>query len=213
MENKNYRNIIAWISLVVIAFCSMWLWRIESAEHGWEGLIWVTYTHYAAFIAMSVCLIWANLLLQLPTWRRVTFNILSVGYIVFTYYAFANLHAMAYSRYFGMGPLVYLFVTSPIWIYPLWTAGIILLLRIVGYNVRWVYFLAANVIIGIGFWTAPYLIDLLDLHRYTDHIHIIKTGAAIPSVVLSAGLLFIYAKKRKPMPPAQPEAILDIEIE
>ena len=73
-------------SLLLLALLCWAIWGLEIYYHGEEGLIWLTYFHFAVPIGVILFLIWANLLIELEPKKRIYLNVLGIVLIAGLFY-------------------------------------------------------------------------------------------------------------------------------
>ncbi len=167
--------------------------------HGWTGLIWLEYFHWAVPVGFGLFLIWANGFVGVDGNRRVLFNVVA---IIFGGLIYCGLD-ISLSYFFSQGPNGYiLLITKPAWKYhlfqnafyfiiPLMPVGAFFILKLFGKNVglKWLLFSVVGVIISIPLST--FLLELVNHKGGSDYIHAIKSGFLIPLWCFSIGVLFI----------------------
>lgn len=175
------------------------LWRIEVEYHGWTGLIWLGYFHWAIPVGFGLFLIWAKGFLELDANKRVLFN---VATIVFGVLVYCGLE-ISLSYFFSQGPSGYVMVIStPPWKYhvyqnafyfiiPLMPVGTFLILKLFGKNVGAKRLLLSIVCIIFSIPFSTFLLELVNHKGGADYIHAIKSGFLIPLWCFSMGLLFV----------------------
>jgi hypothetical protein len=191
--------IIRLVTLVIIGVVSAVAWRVEIEYHGWVGLQWLSYFHWAIPFGLILFVSWAVFL----SGARFKYSRLLVIRTTL-------LAAVIGSMLVG-GCLRFLFVSGPsafialgemshlsIWILRLLCVLILssipaligLLARGLGSSVSSMCLAAATFL-----WLGAPVLGLLMLWMVSggqlDLIHTIKSGTVIPWLVISLGLLFL----------------------
>jgi hypothetical protein len=87
------------ITIVVLGFISNIIWLIEILLHGWEGLIWLKYSHVAFYIIYVLFIFWLIIINKRNKIKTILFKIVcySFIYLIFmkifidTFYAHFNI--------------------------------------------------------------------------------------------------------------------------
>jgi len=177
--------------LLLLAGSAHAAWLGEVFAHGWAGLTWLTYVHWAVPVAILGMIAWLLWMAALP--RR-----LAVPYTI-TLSAFAVIGCLSYqfalSAFFATGSLGIPLVTNTPWDFARLAILPLLLLTAPTFFalVRW--FTGRPTLrwagLGTGLFVLSPLLGLLVMTLATpfdDLIHVIKSGAAIPGFILALGL-------------------------
>lgn len=185
-------------SLVITALLCGLLWRLEVEYHGWKGLIWLSYFHWAIPASFALFLAWTIQLLEMNFFKKLILCALTTAYAAtlfllvqsLLYYMFASgpraMLLLAEGSPSMMNPsqsITFLILLVPI--------SIGLLIRIFELKVPVKYIVLS--IIGV-IASVPVAIGLLALFHHKgspDFIHTIKSGFLIPLWVFSVGILFV----------------------
>ncbi|MCE5278651.1 MAG: hypothetical protein ABFD92_13410 [Planctomycetaceae bacterium] len=82
---------LPWLSLVSVGLLAAAGWRIELDWHGWDGLIWLKYGHWAVPAGMVLLTIWVAIFCGADRiWKRVLLPISFAAYVYGSWVAFAN---------------------------------------------------------------------------------------------------------------------------
>lgn len=205
MFNKQFSEKHTWFSLIIVALACGILWRVEVEYHGWKGLIWLSYFHYAIPVGFGLFLLWVNWIVSTNWKTRMGLNLFLIGCSLLLYYALEKTFIYNYSR----GPLAMaLYFLTPKWQFYLYRYLIIIAILIV---IPGAYFIlrinnlylpkAYFGISVLGFIAAiPVSLLILSVSNHkggSDIIHAFKSGVVIPFLVVSLGILFIGIKSGK----------------
>lgn len=195
-----------WASLLVLSiFCGA-LWRLEVEYHGWEGLIWTSYFHWAVPISALLMIAWTNLYISLNWKRQLLLNGLFVAYGVLLFFGIQT--SLYYN--FETGPSAMItFLNTPRWLLILWRAailvfvpflpvGIFLLLRLFKQRVpiKYLLFSLGGMLIAIPL--SLFLLDLFNHKGSPDVLHAIKSGILVPFWMIALGVIVIgHIRKNK----------------
>lgn len=196
---------LAWVLLVLVAIASALVWRVELEWHGWAGLDWIGYFHWAVPAGLGMFLTWLGVVAELPTrLNRWTFLIIA--------------SLMAVALYMGTKlALVMVFVSGPTAL-PLAVdlgpdsfaaarkfavAGLLMIPvvtsmtgRAMGLDIGSKKVFASALVFWSAYPVALALMWLLDAPGQPDAIHAIKTGYAIPLIVIGLGIAFVPSNDR-----------------
>ncbi|MEI2675469.1 MAG: hypothetical protein V9F05_15640 [Chitinophagaceae bacterium] len=132
-----------YISLTLLSLLCGLLWRIEVAYHGWTGLIWLKYFHWAVPVGFGLFLIWANGFVDMIANKKVLFNVVAIIFGVLVYYILY----VSLTYFFSQGPTAYMLLnTTPAWKYnlfrnayyliiPFMPVGTFFILKLFGKNI------------------------------------------------------------------------------
>lgn len=192
-------GLLAFLSLLALSILCGLIWRWEVYHHGWEGLIWISYFHWAVPIAFGLFLIWANCFVSLPWHRRLGLNSVALVFGFVCYYFLVN--ALTYR--FITGPsAMFLHFSMTLWEHYFWSyallatipllpCGTYLIMRLFGKTAPWGALLASVVCMYVSDPIARSLLRLVDHPGGSDHLHAIKSGFLIPFWVFAIGLLIV----------------------
>lgn len=93
------------LSLIVIALLIGWVWRLEVDYHGWHGLRWIGYFHWAVPFGLLLFWLWCGWVCGIrPLRKRMLFMLVLAVYACAAYYLCMNLLYM----WFRPGPIMML---------------------------------------------------------------------------------------------------------
>lgn len=174
-----------WVSLAVLAVLSGVAWRVEVEAHGWVGLTWAGYFHWAVPAAIVAFLAWVAWSIDAPTPRH---RLAAVGALAA--YAAAAAPAtelslrLAFSRYPNASglelPLLAWWLLAPTTV-----AGLLVLCRAAPGWRRWA---ASQALFVAAVPFACALIEVLPQHGEHDLLHTLKSGLLVPPLVLALGV-------------------------
>jgi hypothetical protein len=191
------------VSLILIAFCCALLWRLEVEYHGWSGLTWLGYTHYAVPTGFIVFLFWANLFIHLTLKKRIFMNCIALIFGMLLYFALK----LSLTFLFAGGPSGMLLAMQM----PKWQFNILIYLNLIlipflpigAYLILLMFkrqpafknllFSLTGVILSIPL--SLYILSAIHHKGGADCIHVIKSGVLIPFWVFFIGWMVIYPKK------------------
>ncbi len=189
-------------SLIILTLLSLQcglLWRIEVEYHGWSGLIWLGYFHWAVPVGFGLFLIWANGFVELDGNKRVLFNVVAIVFGALIFYGLG----ISLSYFFNQ-PLngINTLITVPPWKYhlfrnafyfiiPFMSVGTFLILKLFGKKVGVKRLLLSLVCIILSIPFSTILLELINHKGGSDYIHALKSGFIIPLWCFSIGILFI----------------------
>ncbi|MCP4269901.1 MAG: hypothetical protein GY777_30735 [Candidatus Brocadiaceae bacterium] len=197
------------VSLIIIAILSAITWRIELEIHGWTGLIWLRYFHWAVPFGILLFIIWAIYWSAItPYFRRMKFGLcLVAGAPVLCWITIVALTSVflggpsGFVMWASRGPILgYILMFSIFLIWPLipvinW--GILRIFR-PDLSLRTLLFSVSSFILAIPFG----LLTLRLIHDFTYHkggidlIHTVKSGTIIPWLVIALGLPYMQRRDR-----------------
>ena len=199
------------ISLIAIAIASALLWYMEVIYHGWDGLKWVAYFHWALPIGVGNFVLWALWAGRFKnTGQRVKFVVLACALAPVFYIISQN------ALILGLGggpsaflvwinlmcwlpePIVSLFVTVPATFQATLIGWGVLIpimlaqsLRLIGMRVTMRAQLLATLLFCSAYPVGLFLLWLSGITPYIDAAHTIKSGTAIPMLIIGLGMLFL----------------------
>lgn len=173
------------LSLVAVALLSTFAWRYELYAHGWAGLDWIGYFHRAIPLGVALWIAWAVAAAHVPSrLRRVALAVALVAASAPMYFS-VGLAANGVFHRFGGGIDAF---TTALWLLPPFV--VIALGAAVGARTTWVLRTAS-----LALWAGALPLGVLWLRvtapEFADALHAIKTGAAIPWLVVALGLPFL----------------------
>lgn len=195
----------SYISLTLLSLLCGLLWRIEVEFHGWTGLIWLKYFHWAVPVGFGLFLIWANGFVGMIANKKVLFNVVAIIFGALVYYSLG----ISLTYFFSQGPTGFMMLlTTPPWkfnlfrnafyiIIPLMPAGTFFILSLFGKKVNWRRLILSLVGIIIAVPLSTLLLELVNHKGGHDYIHSIKSGFLMPLWCFSIGILFIGKKETK----------------
>lgn len=203
-------------ALVAIGLAAAALWRIEVEAHGWYGLIWISYFHWAIPAGVIMFAAWLSVFSAVhPTAKRIAF---SIAFIVFAAAAYLLAHKLAVWHEYP--PFIWE-LERPIWTWvgylaifpyiPLVYILFLLLAKSFGASVP-----RRGVALGACLWLIafPLSMALLALVKHkgdSDMLHAIKSGFVVPFLIVSLGLPLLTKIKKgdgqqSPSPYSSPAA-------
>ena len=186
------RSSAGWLILCAIAGVAGVSWRQEIESHGWAGLGWVGYFHYAVPFSVFLFLVWATIVGRFQSVLRRVLFLASASVVAGV---LGVLSGIALLGYFGGGPNMSLlfspFGSLVFVMYPGVPLCVCLLARLFGLRVSWVRGLSSVGVFLLAFplgWLAVRFIEPA-LGDYS--IHAIKTGYIVPALVIGLGIPFL----------------------
>lgn len=196
------RKTWALISLIAISICSFILWRIELFNHGWDGLTWIGYFHYAVIYGFLLFMIWANFIiypaLNIP--KLILLNIIFPIICASYYYLLVSIYLAQHIT--GPGALLY---KVPGWIFylgPFPDQALMILFILLTVTILTLFrvrlnkiFIGISIVISLlSFPLSMYFMGFMNFIGSPDHIHMIKTGIIIPFLIIPIGLVIAGVK-------------------
>lgn len=190
------------LTLALTAILIGVIWRLEIEYYGWEGLIWVTYFHYAVPLGLLIFIIWANLNLTLTINKRIWLNVIGLIFGVVSFYFIES----SLSLTFVGGPSALFLMSLPTWklytlvfahlvLIPFLAIGSFILLKLFKQPVSWLKLAIAIVVMVIAVPCSIWILELMEHKGSHDIIHTLKSGMVIPFIVFAVGLVFMMKKK------------------
>jgi hypothetical protein len=182
-------------SLVQLAALSIALavvWRAEVELHGWDGLIWISYFHWAVPVGVVAFLAWVATSANAPSGRR-RWVLLALGCVYAA--VVLNWESVVLTTVFYSGAFDIIAGTSSIvWIEAMVLAsvfgvplGAFVLARLCGATLPWWSLVLSLCLSAAAGPAAVWLLRVVD-PAHADDIHAVKTGAAVPFVVFALGV-------------------------
>lgn len=189
------------ITLAITAILIGVIWRLEVAYHGWEGLIWVEYFHYAVPAGLIIFMIWANLMLKLEHPQRFFLNLIGLVFGGSSLYFIE----MSLKTTFVGGPTAMFLLMIPTWklyimvyghlvLIPFLVIGSFIFLKLFKQPVSWIKFGISILVMLIAVPASIFLLELIGHKGSHDIIHTLKSGMIIPFIVFAVGLVFVVKK-------------------
>ena len=196
------------LHLLLVALVSALLWRIEVEAHGWEGLIWIEYFHWAIPVGVLLFLGWVAMHGPFIGLRRLSFPAVCLGVGAGWFALFEWACGWVYGIGLDHGLRIF---ASPhaeqalemlILIHRAWTLLLPVvfigtpvvfaaLLALHGWNPGW-----RRVAVGMAVFalSVPASFVLLTITRHPNDelfLHAIKSGFIIPFLVVGLGLMVL----------------------
>ncbi len=196
----------AYIYLSLVALAAGIIWRAELEWHGWHGLIWLSYFHYAIPINFILVLSWINLNIKgISPARRIWLNSSALIYTFFV--AVLVFSAIYYTMIPGARGFV-LLMSIPRWAYSFFLVIPLLVVAGFSWGVYWILLLfkqkaqkikvwISMALLLLAFPIASILLKLVQHRGGSNFIHAIKSGFVFPLLVFSIGVLVIGIKKKE----------------
>lgn len=186
-------------SLIALALLCGLLWRFEIEYHGWDGLNWIGYFHWALPIDVCLFMIWINLMIPLPPIKRILFNLTLITFGLINLY-FLYISAV-YSFTGGPSGFV-LFSQTPKWLFYTYLYLPLLLipsipllgyssLKIFGIPIPQKRLWVTVLLFSLSIFSSAYIIDYLPFVPTANFIHVIKSGWIFPFSMIPLGLLIL----------------------
>ena len=186
-------------SLTLLSLICGLLWRIEVEYHGWTGLIWLGYFHWAVPVGFGLFLVWANGFVDVIPNRKVLFNVVAIIFGALVYYGLD----ISLTYFFSQGPTAYMLLnTTPAWKYnlfrnafyliiPLMPVGTFFILKFFGKHIPLARLVLSVVGIIVSIPLSTLLLELVNHKGGHDYLHALKSGFLIPLWCFSIGVLFL----------------------
>lgn len=194
---------IRYLFLIITALLCGIIWRGEIEYHGWAGLAWLSYYHWAVPISLCLFIAWANLLFDLPIKKRLLLNFSALIFGIFTLYCLSkllvfnfNVGPSALLMHFQTGYWARVFYSLGIFLLiPLFPMGTALILRLFKLKTPWLHVLISIILMFLSLPLTVYVLDWTNHIGGANAIHSIKSGVLIPFWLLSMGHVIVWAKK------------------
>lgn len=200
------RSSLAVPALIVVAFADAILWRAEVEWHGWGGLFWISYFHWAIPIGAVLFLLWLFFFCELvprpnrPVFFAVlaAFCILSYKPILWSLQWHYEEGPLAYYRLMFLRPIHLFLQRSAVFIiYPAIPCSVWLVARFSRIRISTGRFIVSLLIWLASVPLACLALAIIDHVGGSDSIHAIKSGFVIPPLVFALGLLFCPLGRRQ----------------
>jgi hypothetical protein len=193
------------ITLLVTAIICGLLWRIELEYHGWSGLIWLSYFHFAVPIGFGIFLFWANLFMSMDWKRRALLNLIAVIYGLLMYYGLGL--SLTYNYISGPSALLMDTIT-PEWLLssigysifllvPFIPIGAYTIVKVFKIPISFKYLVLAIIVVVLSVPLSTFILKIISHKGGNDFLHSIKSGILIPFWVLSVGLVIVGHKSER----------------
>lgn len=182
------------IALIVVALLAAVAWRAEVEWHGWGGLVWIGYFHWAI---PAGALLFAGWLYRFARARRpAALALVSLALAALAYVTLYDALLVIYTRWpieRGRWLLAGIQALAAIGLYPaaLWLAA-----RRCGAPVRGVACAVAFQLWVLAPAAAGLVLDLADHIGGSDWLHAIKSGVVIPLLLVALGLPLVWPEGR-----------------
>lgn len=205
----------AYFGLLLASCLTFVVWRVELEYHGWAGLTWIGYFHWAIPAGLLLFVSWFAIFVQAESWKQKLLYVGLVlllgggaiwGMLLVLYNIFGGMRATLWRD--GMaGTVEWWFLTFlSIVILPLLPSILLWIARAFRVRIPIEYCLLAQ---GL-YWGAPFisveLIRILEWKVTADLIHIFKTGYIYPLWFFTVGFPLIHGRK------VLPRAVVEAEI-
>jgi len=206
MDTHRRRSVWAWVSLVAVALVCAGTWRAEIEYHGWGGLNWIGYWHWAVPFGVGLFIFWTVFFNNTLTRSLKVLFAYALGFVALVEILLTD---WSLTILCDEGPRTFFrYVMVPLWqrtmesavavmwlvSVPLWLASFA---HFAGLRMTWRR-LALSELLWLG---APLfgmgIIAVFFPHGHAgeqygpDFIHAIKTGFVIPPLVVALGILFL----------------------
>ena len=180
-------------TLLLVSLVAAAVFRLEVEYHGWTGLIWIGYFHWAIPIGVALFCGWLALFADIrPLWKRAAFVISAALFAAAIYYPVWIFLVWHYNWFIIYESWRRLAVQSSIFALlpaiPLAFAGLAWLF---GQRFRWFHLAASLALFMLASPLTMLLRPLFDHAGYNDSIHTIKSGCIVPFLMFALGLLFL----------------------
>ena len=184
--------------LVAAGFIAAIVWRLELEFHGWEGLKWLGYFHWAIPVGVLLFLSWLFIYCPItsPVKRFllvcVTGCVAVVWFLVveFSLYYYFNAGPSAFIRLLADGEIQYRIYMNLIYaVIPLTPLVFASVLRLFGLKLKVRRLFAAVLIYILACPISIIILAVLQHQGGADAIHTIKSGVIIPFLIAGLGIL------------------------
>ena len=207
------RVTLALCGLVGVAILAAVVWRVELEVHGWDGLTWLEYFHWAVPAGALMFMVWLAVVVPIPGAVDRAVFLADTAIAAVVWYLFA---LFALVSHFNAGPsafvsmlltgetLYHIYATLIYAVVPLTPLVFAFLLTVSGVRPS-VWQLAVSLAMYV--LACPVSIALLALTNHPgrpDAIHTIKSGFIIPFLISGLGILAIDFGRRRQGQQANP---------
>ncbi len=195
--------------LVAAGFIAAIGWRLELELHGWKGLDWLGYFHWAIPVGVLLFLSWLFVYCPItsPTKRFllvcVTGCVAVVWFLVveFSLYYYFNGGPSAFIRFLAVGEIQYRIYMNLIYaVIPFTPLIFATVLRLFGLKFKVRQLWAAVLIYNLACPVSIIILAVLQHRGGADALHTIKSGVIIPFLVVGLGILVPTKNKGPTMP-------------
>lgn len=182
---------------LICAFIGL-IWRLEVECHGWTGLIWIEYFHWAVPVGAVVFLSWfAHQSREMKSHPVLLLVVAMIG--VLAYFAGTISMSLAWSRLLGLmvAPWVaYVLHFFPYLIYAFVGASYFLALGSIG-GIRFLKLLPGIILYIAAFPLSMLLLSVTHHKGGSDVFHAIKSGLVFSVIAFAIGLPLVLKRDEK----------------
>ncbi len=191
--------------LLLFSFLSFLTWRVEVESHGWSGLTWLSYFHWAIPICLLSFIAWVNIFFNFGTiQKRAVVNSFLVFWVMVGFFVFA----LSLQSIFIAGPSAFVHhFMMPKWqlylirfvafvVFPLFPLIALSSLRIIRIKIPPKYIFFSQVMFLLAFPLSVLLLTVIPHRGSPDIIHAVKSGFVFPFLFFSLGFPLIYGHPR-----------------
>jgi hypothetical protein len=203
-----------WPCLTAVALLAAIIWRLEVELHGWEGLDWISYFHWALPISILLFLCWLFAFSPFTTPVKRWAFVLAAGIAALLWFQVVD---FALRWHFVEGRFVFALMVlnflseEEFGIYRNSIYAVIPLTPFVAAGLLWIFglkpkFIPVALSVGIYLLACPASVGLLawlPLRSFADAIHSIKSGVIIPFLIIGLGIL-VPGRAERPEKPDDP---------
>jgi hypothetical protein len=184
--------------LVAAGLIAAIVWRLELESHGWKGLDWLGYFHWAIPVGVLLFLSWLFVYCPItsPVKRFllvcVTGCVAVVWFLVveFSLYYYFNGGPSAFIRFLAVGEIRYRIYMNLIYaVIPLTPLIFATVLRLFGLKLKIRHLWTAVLIYILASPISIIILAVLQHRGGADALHTIKSGVIIPFLVVGLGVL------------------------
>ncbi len=186
-------------TLAAVALVAAAMWRIELEIHGWGGLDWIDYFHYAIPAGYALFLGWVGRYAPMQSRPRRIMLLLTLGIAASAWYVVV-LHAVYFHYQIGGPSFIWLvenlgeerfllFQSMSAWTIPITPIAFLLVLYCFGLRPGWRRISTAIFIYCLSFPVSIQMLDMIPHPGGADFLHAIKSGFVIPFLVVGLGVL------------------------
>lgn len=190
------KNLSPILTLLMVGTLSAILWRVEVEYHGWEGLIWVSYFHWAIPCGVLLFATWLCFFCGVkPFKKRVLFVSIFILFSAVSYVLTYDSVTVYYSGWIGLIELPWWYWIRLYLIYLIVPSVSILFLvisRLFSDSVTLRRSVLSLSVYALAFPVAILLLEITQHRGRPDVLHAIKSGFVIPFLILSLGIPFVF---------------------